>query len=71
MHISQIKQADIANDLGISVAYLSQILNGYEPGKATARRMAEYTGLPWTDFFSMTPEQIRIVLFEAAAEKAA
>lgn len=72
MHISQIKQTDIAKALDISDAYLSQIFAGiYEPGKATARKMGDFTGLPWTDFLTMPPDQIRIALFEAAARAAA
>ncbi len=72
MHISQIKQTDIAKELGISDAFLSQIFAGiYEPGKATAKKMGSFTGLPWTDFLTMAPQQIRVSLYDAAVKRAA
>lgn len=72
MHISKVKQSDIAGSLGISDSFLSQVLSGtYEVGKPTAKKMGDYTGRPWTDFLTMTPDQIRAALFEAAASRAA
>jgi transcriptional regulator with XRE-family HTH domain len=57
-------QRKIARELGVSDAYLSQILSGvYEPSKKMAKRMAAFTGRTWTDFLTMTPAEIRAALF--------
>jgi len=65
-----IRQTDIAKELGISDAHLSQILSGKAiPGKATCRKFGDYTGIAWTMFLVMPPEAIWAALFFAARAK--
>ncbi len=58
-----ITQKKIAEALSISDARLSQILSGEEPGKKTAYKMGEYTGLPWHIFIEMDRKKMRETLF--------
>jgi transcriptional regulator with XRE-family HTH domain len=64
-----IKRIEIAQEIGISRSWLSEILNGKrEFGKATAKKFGSFTGRPWVDFLTMTPEQIEAILKTAMAD---
>jgi len=68
----KVTQKEIAEAMDISGGHLSLILSGvYEPGKDTAKRFGAYTGIPWTTFFEMSPDQIRVALFDAAKKRLA
>jgi len=54
------KQKIIAKAVGISDAFLSQILSGMRrPGWETAKKLAEATGVPEKIWLDGTPEEIR------------
>jgi transcriptional regulator with XRE-family HTH domain len=62
-------QQELAKAIGISDGHLSQVLSGrYEPGKSLARKMGQFAGREWTDFLTMTPDEIRQALMDAAAK---
>jgi transcriptional regulator with XRE-family HTH domain len=62
-------QAELAKAIGISDGHLSQVFSGkYEPGKNLAKKMSDFSGIPWTDFLTMTPDEIRQALMDAAAK---
>jgi DNA-binding XRE family transcriptional regulator len=59
-----VTQSEIAQQVGISEGHLSQVLSGkYEPGKNLAKKFSKFTGREWTEFLTMTPEEIRAALF--------
>ena len=64
-------QKEIAEKCGITDAHLSQVLSGTaKAGIKAAKGFGAFTGVHWTNFLTMTLDEIRTALFEAA-ERAA
>ena len=60
----------IAGSVGVSPAFLSEILGGkYTVQRSTAEKFADFTNRPFVDFMTMKPETIRRTLWGAARDK--
>lgn len=69
--MSGFTQVAIARRAGVSQSILSELFNNKrEIGKATAKRLGEFTGVRWTRFFDMDGADIRRVLIEACESRA-
>ncbi len=62
------KNYQIAQKVGITPAFYSEIINGKKrPGRETAVRLEQITGVPFKTWMLGTPEEIRAELEAALA----
>jgi hypothetical protein len=65
----KIKLGSIAAEIEIAPGTLSCFMSGSVRTELIARRIGEYTGLPWQRLQEMTPEDLEAVLFQAYLDK--
>ena len=62
-------QQIMAEKIGISQGQLSRVFNDKPFGKTTAKKLGDYTGLNWPEFFGLKGKDIKELVSKAALEE--